>query len=209
MGCLMSIAEEIQRASADKTAPDLMRYLLVDQFSNEAAVTSSLRGRSIVVLSMIAENNPATRVVFCHAPNLYQESLDYRDKIIGMLRLSNVRIADNRETAGPSDGPQYVEDIWSEVWGGERVHSVQNLNHSLNGFQCWISAVYHRPYGDDQAARIADEGELVRVDALSGWTEEAVRAYMADHNLPPHPHIELKQPRPSIKGSAAIPTYHY
>ena len=191
------------------TAPEFLRFLLVDKFPQKTAVTSSLRARSVVVLNMIAEIDPATRVIFCHAPDLYPESVEYRDRIIKMLHLTDVRIAGNHQAGAPPDALQHVEDIWSDVWGGERVHSVLNLNQSLAGFDCWISAVYHRPYGEDRVNRVADEGELVRADPLNGWNEENVRAYMAEHDLPAHPHIELKEPRPSLEETAAVPTYHY
>ena len=205
----MSVAEEMRQASVGMTAPEFLRFLLVDKFSRKAAVTSSLRARSIVVLNMIAEIDPATRVIFCHAPDLYPESVEYRDRIIKMLQLVDVRIASSQDAGGPPDVTQHIEDIWSDVWGGGRVHSVQHLNQSLAGFDCWISAVYHRPYGDDRVVRVADEGELVRIDPLYGWNEETVRTYMAEHELPSHPHIELKPPRPALDGAGAVPTYHY
>ncbi len=205
----MSIAEGIRQASVGMTAPDFLRLLMVDKFPRKTAVTSSLRARSIVVLNIIAKIDPATRVIFCHAPDLYPESVEYRDRIIKMLQLTDVRIAGNDQTSAPPDAPQHIEDIWSDVWGGGRVHSVQHLNQSLAGFNCWISAVYHRPYGDDQADRVADEGELIRVDPLNGWNEENVRTYMAKHDLPPHPHVELKHPKPSSEKKVVVPTYHY
>ncbi len=205
----MSIAEEIRQASVGMTAPEFLRFLLVDKFPRKTAVTSSLRARSIVVLNMIAEIDPTTRVIFCHAPDLYPESVEYRARIIKMLQMTDVYIADNEQTSAPPDAPQHVEDILSDVWGGGRVHTVLPLNQSLAGFDCWISAVYHRPYGDDRADRVADELELVRVDPLNGWNQENVHTYMAEHDLPLHPHIELKQPRPSLAGTAVAPTYHY
>ena len=61
----MSIAEEIRQASVGMTAPEFLRFLLVDKFPRKTAVTSSLRARSIVVLNMIAKIDPTTRVIFC------------------------------------------------------------------------------------------------------------------------------------------------
>jgi len=158
---------------------------------------------------MVSEIDPATRVIFCHAPDLYPESVEYRDGIIQKLGLSNVRIADNGQPGEPPDAPHHAEEILADVWGGGQVQSVQPLDQALAGFDCWISAVYHCPYGDTGVERVAEEGPLVRVDLLHGWNQETVHAYMADHGLPPHPHIELKQPRPSLEGRETVPTYHY
>ena len=193
----MSIAEEIRLASVGMTAPDFLRFLLVDRFPRKTTVTTSLRARSTVVLSMIAQIDPATPVVFCHAPDLYPESVEYRARVIDRLHLSDVRIHGNNETGGSPDTAEHIEDIWADVWGGGRVHTIAQLSRSLAGVDCWISAVYHRPYGDERVVRVAEESDLVRIDPLNGWTEEDVHTYMAEHDLPPHPHVELKQPRPS------------
>ena len=191
------------------TAPEFVRYLLAERFPGRTAVTSSLRARSVAVLSMIAAADRATRVIFCHAPDLYPESVDYRDRIIRMLRLGNVRIAGEDQSEAVPDGIRHCEDIWSDVWGGGHIHTVQPLDRALAGFDCWISAVYHRPYGEDPVDRVAEEGDLVRIDPLSGWDQQTVHAYLAERGLPLHPHIELKQPRPSLDGAAAVPTYHF
>ena len=201
----MSIAEEIRQASVGMTSPEFLRFLLVDRYPRKAAVTSSLRARSIVVLNMIAEIDSATPVVFCHASDLYPESIAYRARIIAMLQLSDVRDPGNDETGVR----EHFEHIWSDVWGGGRVHSIVHLNRSLAGFDCWISAVYHHAYDDERVVRVADEGGLVRVDPLHGWNEEDVRIYMAEHDLPAHPHVELKQPKPSSEETVVVPTYHY
>jgi len=206
----MSVAEEIRRASAGMAAPELLRFLLMDRFPRRAVVTCSLRARSIVVLNMVAEIDPATRVIFCHAPDLYPESVAYRARIVERLRLTNVRIAGRGRSGPPPRGPGHVEDVWSDVPGGWRVHTLVHLNRLLAGFDCWISAVYHRLYGDSGMDRVVEEGGLVRiVDPLRGWDQEDVRAYMAERDLPPHPHVEPQRPGRSPEGSAVVPTYHY
>ena len=205
----MSTAEEIRQASIGMTAPDFLRSLLAEKFPQKTAVTASLRARSIVVLSMIAEIDPATRIIFCHAPDLYRESVEYRDDIISKLKLSNIRIAGNRPGNPSSETTSHSEDILSDVYGGDPVHSTLCLDQPLAGFDCWISAVYHRPYGDEGIDRVSDEQGLLRIAPLEGWSQEAVHAHLAERNLPLHPHIEIKQKRPSVAGTQSIPTYHY
>jgi len=188
--------EELQDATAEMSAPALLRYLLLEKFPKGCAITSSLRGRSVVVLKMIAEIDRSAPVIFCQASYIYPESVDYRAQIIRLLGLSDVRDPDTDETDKLPNDQDHYEEIRSSVWGGGTIETIVHLNKSLAGFECWISAAYHRPYADHPAPRLIQEGRMLRVDPLNGWTWEAVHEYMAKHDLPLHPRI-------------VAPTYHY
>lgn len=192
----MSRAEELRNATAKMTAPELLRRLLVEEFAKNCAVTSALRARSIVVLHMIAEIDRATPVIFCHAPYIFPESIEYRARIVRRLGLSDVRDPAKNEADVLPEDDDHSEAILSEVPGGGTVHSTVHLNESLAGFDCWISAAYHRAYTDDPTPRLIEEGRLLRADPLKGWTQKQVHAYAAERDLPLHPRI-------------ATPTYHY
>jgi len=189
--------EELRNATAEMTAPELLRRLLVGEFPRACAVTSSLRARSVVVLHMIAEIDRATPVIFCHAPYVFPESTEYRARIVRLLGLSDVRDPAKDETGVRPEDQDHIEGILSEAWGGGTVnHSTVHLNQSLAGFDCWISAAYHRSYADDPAPRLIEEGRLLRIDPLKGWAQKEVHAYLAERDLPLHPAL-------------AVPTYHY
>jgi phosphoadenosine phosphosulfate reductase len=186
----------LQNATAELTAPELLRRLLVEEFPKGCAVTSALRARSVVVLHMIAETDRATPVIFCHAPYIFPESVEYRAQIVHLLGLTDVRDPSKAETEILPEDQDHTEEILSEAWGGGTVNSTVHLNKSLAGFDCWISAAYHRPYTNDLTPRLIEDGRLLRVDPLNGWTQKQVHAYLAERDLPHHPRI-------------AVPTYHY
>ena len=188
--------DELRDATAAMTAPALIRHLLHEKFPDRSAITSSLRARSIVVLKMVAEIDRATPVIFCHAPDVYPESVEYRTQIVRQLGLTDIRDPGKAETDILPGDQDHYEEIRSGVWGGGTIGSIVHLNRSLAGFLCWISATYHRPYSDDPTERLAEEGRLLRVDPLNGWSQEEVYSYMAKHGLPHHPRI-------------VAPTYHY
>jgi len=188
--------EELRTVSAEMTASETLRYLLLEKFPKGCVITSSLRIRSIVVLKMIAEIDRSTPVIFCHASYVYPESVDYRTQIVRLLRLTDVRDPAKDETRVLPDDRDHYEEIRSSIWGGGMIETITHLNKSLAGFDCWISAAYHRPYTDVPTPRLTQEGKLLRVDPLNGWSREKVRAYMAQHDLPHHPRI-------------VAPTYHY
>lgn len=188
--------EELREATAQMSVPELLRYLLLEKFPNECAVTSSLRARSIAVLNMIAEIDRRTPVLFCQASYIYPQSVEYRARILRLLGLTDIRDPAKGETDVLPGDQDHCELIRESVWGGGTIVTTLHLNQSLAGFKCWISAAYHKPYSDEPAPRLIQEGKLVRVDPLTGWTQREVHAYMAEHNLPFHPNI-------------IPPTYHF
>jgi phosphoadenosine phosphosulfate reductase len=188
--------EELRNATANMTAPALLRFLLFERFPKGCAVTTSVRIRSIVVLKMIAEIDRSVPVVFCHACYVYPESADYRAQIIRRLGLTDVRDPGTDETDVLPDDQDHFEEIRSSVWGSGAIETILHLNKSLAGFECWISAAYNKPYPDHPAPRLIQEGRMLRVDPLNGWSREEVHAYMAKHDLPRHPSI-------------VVPSYHY
>ena len=188
--------EDLRQATADLTAPALLRHLLAEAYPKGCAVTSSLRARSIVVLKMVADIDRATPVIFCHAPYVYPESVEYRAQIVRRLGLSDVRDPEPEESATGPDGRDHFEEIQSNIWGGGSIETIVHLNRSLAGFDCWISAAYHRPYAGDETPRLMQDGRLLRVNPLQGWTQEQVHGFLARHDLPLHPRVDP-------------PTYHY
>ena len=182
-------AEDLRNATAEMAAPDLLRFLLLEKFPNGCAITSSLRARSVVVLHMVADIAPSTPVIFCHAPYMYPESVEYRARIVRLLALTDVREPGREESAVATGDRDHYEHIRSDVWGGGTIETVVHLNRSLAGFDCWISAAYHRPYTDAPPTRLAQEDGLLRVDPLGGWSRDDVHDYMAKHDLPFHPRI--------------------
>ena len=188
--------EELRHTTAAMPAPALLWHILMERFPKRCVTTSSLRARSVVVLKMLAEIDPAAPVIFCHASYIYPESIEYRTSIVRLLGLTDVRDPRADETGVLPDDRDHFEIIRTDVSGGGTIESRVHLNSSLADFDCWISAAYHRAYSDVAAERLVPEGRLVRVDPLSGWSREDVHAWMARHDLPHHPRI-------------LAPTYHY
>ena len=60
-------------------------------------MTASLMASSIVVLKMVADIDPATPVIFCHRPPVFEESVEYRAEIVRRLGLANTSMNEGRE----------------------------------------------------------------------------------------------------------------
>lgn len=191
MSALEATLDELRNATAGMTAQELLRHLMTEIFPGKCAISSSLRARSVAVLKMAAEIDPTVRVIFCHAPYVYAESVEYRERVVRRLGLTDVR-----DPEPADDDNEFFEDIRTSVWGGGDIESTVGLDAALDGVACWISAAYHRPYPDTPPPRLTQEKRLIRVDAVHDWSQQQIYGYLARYDLPLHPRI-------------STPTYHY
>lgn len=206
----MSRAEALQERTRGMDTLPFLRVLIEEEFLHQTVITCSLRGRSVVLLKMVSEIDASTPIVFCHAPGLYPESLEYRAKLVERLGLHDIR-----EPAGPEGEPlpgdcDHSEGLWAEnPVDHTRAYTIVHLNRTLASFDCWISGVYHGPYPETPGPRIAEEGRLVRINPLAAWTQDQVRRFMQENGLPYHPRSVLR-PRELAKAETpAVPTYHF
>jgi phosphoadenosine phosphosulfate reductase len=187
----MTRVDEILRHTENMDAVSLLRYLIKEKFPRTTLATCSLRGRSVSVLKMISAIDPATPIVFCHMPNLYPESLEYRAKLVRDLGLLDIREPEENRGAVGGDC-NHSEGLWAEnPVDRTRAYRTVHLNQTLAEFDCWISAVYHGPYPEAPGPRAREEGRLIRIDPLASWTLEQVRGFMQEHGLSYHPRANL------------------
>lgn len=199
---------EIQEKTKNLSCYSLIEYLVNDQFKGKTIVSASLRARSIVVLQMLADINPATPVVFCHAGAIYPESVEYKQYIIDRLGLSDIREPQKRESETVRGDHDHVEWLKASCDGTlGTVKTALHLNKSLDGFGCWISAVYHNPAGGSQNNRIDVEGKILRVNPLLNWTRAEVDKFMKVHALPPHKLATRDPVYSKHEGGEQIPFY--
>jgi phosphoadenosine phosphosulfate reductase len=206
----MSRVEELREFTREMDAPALLRYLITEKFPRKTVVSCSLRGRSVVLLKMISGIDVSTPIVFCHAPDLYPESLEYRTKLVSQLGLRDIR-----EPAGDEGGALPGDCDHSEgLWAGNpvdhtRAYKIVHLNRTLASFDCWISGVYHGPYTETPAPRVTEEGRLIRINPLASWTQDQVRSFMKENGLPYHPRSMLRPREPAKEEPESVPTYHF
>jgi phosphoadenosine phosphosulfate reductase len=201
---------EIQDKTKDLSCYSLLEYLVNDRFKGKSIVSASLRARSIVVLQMLADINPATPIVFCHAGTIYPESVEYKRLIIDRLGLSDIREPRERESDAMPGDHDHVEWLKANDRGSlSTVKTAMHLNRSLDGFECWISAVYHNPADGSQINRIDVEGKVLRVNPLLNWTGEDVSKFMKMHALPSHKLAKRDPVYPKNENDQQTPFYGY
>jgi len=194
---------------------ELLQHLITERFPGRTVVTASLRARSVVVLALISRIAPETPVVFCHAAQLYPESISYRERLIALFGLEDVRDVDshvvNLNPCRPAPNDRdHVERIRADdLVGGGTVSELVHLNAVMADFDCWISAVYHEKSPPGLKHRVDLDGRLVKVNPLLDWSDADVRRFMLANELPYHPRVAAAKPEQPAGERETSPLYSY
>lgn len=202
--------KELQESTREMDTFSFLRFLITEAFPHKTLATCSLRARSVVLLKMISEIDASTPIVFCHAPEPYPESLEYRAKLVSQLGLRDIREPAEDEGRRLPGDCNHHEGLWAEDPANHtRVYKTVHLNRTLEGFDCWISGVYHGPYSETPKPRVTEEGRLIRINPLASWTQDQVRQFMKENGLRYHPRSAIRR-RPSNWDEPNLaPTYHF
>jgi len=207
----MPLLSGVRSVTASLDTVGMLRYLIKDRFPGKTVVTASLRNRSLVVLHMVSQIEPATPVVFCRPGKFFPDSLSFQDEIVARFALTNIGISVGREAKPRENDCSHCERMWVENENSTgRSFELMHLNDTLAPYDCWISAAYHVKRPAHVQQRVDVEGRLIRVDALRRWSNEEVRAYMAKHDIPHHQRAYRKQVRPEVdKVLEALPPFAF
>ena len=206
----MTLRQDIRAFSVNLNTPDLLRLLVKEKFPGETVVTASLMASSIVVLKMISVIDPATPIIFCQRPPVFEESTDYRAKIVESLGLQNVSMSDGHEPEvrpGDKDHCERMGVHYRDIPG--RSIQLLHLNDCLAPYKCWISAVYHLPRESSVRNRVDVDGRLIKVDPLIRWSKDDVREFMRVHALPYHKMAKREFSYDGNKKGETHSTYHF
>lgn len=206
----MTLLQEIRSVSGGLDTPELLRYLVEERFSGRTVVTASLMASSIVVLKLISEIDPATPIIFCHRQPVFDESIEYRARIVELLGLKRYSISDGQETSVRPGDSDHCERMWvyyRDMPG--RSLQLLHLNDCLAPYDCWINAIYQTPRPSTVRHRVDVDGRLMKIDPLLRWTKDDVRAFMRAHGLPYHKLARRTYDYGGEREAAAFPSYHF
>ena len=148
LGC-----SELKAACQEMACINLLEYLIKDKFPGKIAITASLQARSIIVQQMIAEIDPATPIIYHGTGKEFPEREAYRKMIVERFGFTNVLtpVGGDESTirADDQDHIEWVKARYDRSHGATQ--EAMHLNHTLEPYDCWVSAVYH--FNQDQTTR--------------------------------------------------------
>jgi phosphoadenosine phosphosulfate reductase len=179
------------QALAARYAGREMRQVLDDvihkEFPGRIALVSSFGAESVVLLHLVAAVDPAIPVIFIDTGKIFGSTHRYREEIVELLGLTDVRLA------RPDPAALAMQDADSGLWLRNpdkccAIRKVAPLTRALAPFDAWISGrkQYHGGLRVGLPLIEAD-GRRIKVNPLAAWSRDELKGYLARHELPEHP----------------------
>jgi phosphoadenosine phosphosulfate reductase len=151
------------------------------------ALVSSFGTESAALLKVMADVDPAIPVVFLDTGWLFEETLTYRDTLIAMLGLRDVRSIKPEEEALRGQDPD--RELWfSDPDACCRIRKVEPLKRALAPFRAWINGRKRFQGGLRTAIPMVEsDGIRLKFNPFANISRQAIEAIYAEAKLPPHP----------------------
>ncbi len=152
---------------------------------SEVLVTSSFGTTAAVLLHHISEYAPEQAVYFVDTRYHFPETIAYRKRLVEGLGIKTVDIHSQEE------GYQYTRK--NQTWRTDpdlccKINKVAPLEAVKSKYKVWISGLmsYQSPFRKGLDV-FESRGDIVKFHPLIDWTEEAVKQYFKQQQLPQHP----------------------
>jgi len=180
-------AAELDHALRDAAPREVIATALKIVGRERLAVVSSFGTQSAALLKVIADVDPAIPVIFLDTGWQFEETLAYRDTLISVLGLRDVRSIKPSEEALTREDP--AGDLWfSNPDACCRIRKVEPLARALQPFDAWINGRKRFQGGlRSEIAVVEQEGGRLKFNPFANVSREDIEAIYKLSNLPPHP----------------------
>jgi len=180
-------AEVLNHALRDAPPEEIVATALRAVGRDRLALVSSFGTESAALLKVMADVDPAIPVIFLDTGWLFAETLAYRDSLIALLGLRDVRSVKPSQAAVDATDPD--RDLWfSDPDACCRIRKVEPLARALQPFDAWINGRKRFQGGVRGAiAVVEDDGMRLKFNPFANVTRERIAAIYAAAKLPPHP----------------------
>ncbi len=202
---LNELTETLNRDYGALETMELLDVMINKVFRDKIALVSSFGTEAALLLSLVAEVNPATPVIFLDTLKHFPETLEYRDKLIEKLGLRDVCSMQPEPSAIAAADPD--GDLW------ERnpdaccyLRRVVPLEETLSSFEAWINGRKRIHGGARSNLDILEhDGRRIKLNALADWDMDRVDAEWKKRGLPEHPMVPFGYTSVGCKPCTALP----
>lgn len=187
-------AATLDARHAGLKAEDILRLVLREGIAGDVALVSSFGAESAALLHLAASIDPAVPVIFVDTRRLFPETLAYRDRLIAMLGLTDVR------SIGPDGASEQQLDPMGALFARDPdaccgFRKVAPLDAALKPFRAWISGRkrFQASSRHDIPAFEATASHI-KINPLASWSMADIAQYMRAHHLPAHPLVAKGYP---------------
>jgi phosphoadenosine phosphosulfate reductase len=162
-----------------------------DTFGDDFAITSSMADGLLSHLAGTAV--PGIHVIFLDTGYHFAETIGTRDWITSVLPITLVNV-DPEQTVAQQDA-----EFGSRLFERDpdlccSLRKVRPLAETLSGYVAWGSGIRRDESPSRAGTRIVDwdaKREMIKINPLAAWTQDVVDAYVAEHQIPVNPLVEL------------------
>ena len=173
---------------------DLIEALLgpAGELRRKTALVSSFGAESVVLLHMAASVDRMIPVIFLDTLAHFPATLAYRQQLIDLLELGDVRDArPNLRMLARVDPLAELAKSDPDVCCHFR--KTEPLDLALTGFRAWISGRKRFQGGQRTDLPVFEEeraSHRIKINPLAEWSLDDLEAYRRHHALPAHPLVE-------------------
>jgi phosphoadenosine phosphosulfate reductase len=168
----------------------LLKTVLHKEFKNEIALFSSFGADSALLISLIAEIDPTTPILFLDTEKHFAETMEYVEALRAQFNLSDIRIL--------KPDPNIVKNIDASgtLWSTQPnrccwMRKVEPLQRAVRemGLKALITGRkrYQTKERGDMTYFQVDEDGIFRINPLAYWTREQIQGEFAQRRLTMHP----------------------
>src|SRR6516165_8796024 len=179
--------EALARALTNASPASIIAKALQIFGREKLALVSSFGTESAALLKVMADVDPAIPVIFLDTGWLFEETLAYRDQLIDVLGLRDVRSIKPLDEALSREDPQ--GDLWfSDPDACCRIRKVEPLSRALKPFDAWINGRKRFQGGlRAEIPVVEQDGARLKFNPFADVSREDIQAIYAAAKLPPHP----------------------
>ena len=180
-------AEALDRALRSASPAEVIEAALKTVGREQLALVSSFGTESAALLKVMADVDPAIPVIFLDTGWLFEETLAYRDTLIDVLGLRDVRSIKPLEETLQREDPE--RDLWfSDPDACCRIRKVEPLARALKPFSAWINGRKRFQGGARTAISVVEEdGIRLKFNPFANVSREEIETIYKLAKLPPHP----------------------
>lgn len=193
-----SDAIRLNRMFRGSDTSEMLRAVIEDGLVGELATVSSFGAESAVLLHIVAQVDPGLPVLFLETGKHFPETLAYRDQLVARLGLTGlINLRPDPELLAKRDESGLR---WSyDPDGCCEIRKVLPLAAALAGYDATLTG--RKAFQSATRANLprfevdtSDAQGRLKINPLIDWSADDIAAYIAEHDLPPHPLVEQGYP---------------
>jgi phosphoadenosine phosphosulfate reductase len=180
-------AAQLSKALAAASPAEVIEKAVETVPAGRLAIVSSFGTESAVLLKFVADVDPGLPVLFLDTGMLFEETLDYRDRLVDFFGLTDVRSLKPRIDLVERRDPD--RDLWArDTESCCHIRKVRPLSDALGAFDGWVNG-RKRFHGGSRAdiTHVETDGRLLKFNPLAAMSRKDIETVFEAEGLPRHP----------------------